>query len=151
MLIKTENESALHVTIGLDCRAPRKKVFETWTQPDWLKKWFRADEGYTCTLAEVDLRVGGAFALAMALPGQAEQTRFQGVYQVVRADEALVYTWEGGEGDHVTLVTAIFSDRGAGSRVDFTHGVFSSQLSKAQHVKGWLMCFDMLAKVLGDT
>jgi uncharacterized protein YndB with AHSA1/START domain len=147
MLIKTENESGLHATVSLDCRAPRKKVFETWTRPEWLKKWFRADEGYTCTLAEVDLRVGGAFALAMALPGH-DATRFDGVYQVVHPDEALVYTWHGGEGEHVTLVTALFSDRGSGSRVDFTHGIFSSPESKAQHVQGWMMCFAMLEKLL---
>jgi uncharacterized protein YndB with AHSA1/START domain len=149
MLIKTENESALHATVALDCRAPRAKVFETWTRPEWLKKWFRADEGFTCTLAEVDLRVGGKFALAMALPGR-EETRFEGEYQVVHPERALVYTWHGGEGPHVTLVTALFSDRGSGSRIDFTHGVFSSPDSKAQHMKGWMMCFRMLGVVLGE-
>jgi uncharacterized protein YndB with AHSA1/START domain len=147
MLIKTENESTLHVTVSLDCRAPRKKVFETWTQPEWLKKWFCVDEGRTCTLAEVDLRVGGAFALAMGLPGR-EETTFRGVYQSVHPNEALVYTWQGGEGAHVTLVTALFSDRGAGSRVDFTHGIFSSPEAKAQHMQGWMMCFALLGKVL---
>jgi uncharacterized protein YndB with AHSA1/START domain len=149
MLIKTENESALHVTVGLDCRAPRKKVFETWTRPEWLKKWFRADEGMTCSLAEVDLRVGGRFALAMAIPGR-DETRFHGIYQVVHPDEALVYTWEGGEGPHVTLVTALFVDRGSGSRVEFTHGIFATPESKTQHVLGWMMCFKMLAKALEE-
>jgi uncharacterized protein YndB with AHSA1/START domain len=149
MLITREHEGERHVTVSLDCRAPRRKVFETWTQPDWLKRWFRADEGFTCRTAEVDLRVGGRFALAMALPGQGD-TRFTGVYQVVRAPEALVYTWEGGEGDHVTLVTALFSERGTGARVDFTHGVFSSVQSKEQHLKGWLACFDMLARTLEE-
>ena len=147
MLITTPNESSLHITVGLDCRAPRRKVFETWTKPEWLKKWFRADEGYTCHLAEVDLRVGGAFGLAMELPGR-PITTFKGVYQVVRADEALVYTWEGGEGDHVTLVTTIFSDRGAGSHIDFTHGIFATAEAKAQHAAGWMGCFKMLEKVL---
>ena len=147
MMIKTEAESPLHVTLALDCRAPRRKVFETWTKPEWLKKWFRADEGFTCNLAEVDLRVGGKFALAMALPGQPE-TKFLGEYQVVHADQSLVYTWQGGEGDHVTLVTALFTDRGAGSRIDFTHGIFRSEEGKRQHMMGWMGCFKMLEKVL---
>jgi uncharacterized protein YndB with AHSA1/START domain len=147
MLIKTENESSLHATVSLDCRAPRLKVFQTWTEPEWIKKWFRADEGFTCHLAEVDLRPGGKFALAMAMPGKPE-TRFSGEYQVVHPSEALVYTWSGGEGDHVTLVTAIFSDRGSGSRIDFTHGIFSTQKAKEAHMEGWLACFRMLGKVL---
>jgi uncharacterized protein YndB with AHSA1/START domain len=149
MLIKTENESSLHATLALDCRAPRKKVFETWTKPEWLKKWFRADEGFACTLAEVDLRVGGKFALSMSLGGRPETT-FRGEYQVVHLDQALVYTWHGGEGDHVTLVTAIFSDRGNGSRIDFTHGVFSTREAKELHMQGWMGCFKMLEKVLED-
>jgi uncharacterized protein YndB with AHSA1/START domain len=147
MLITKEQDGERYITVGLDCRAPRRKVFETWTQPEWLKKWFRADEGYTCNTAEVDLRVGGRFALAMALPGHGE-TRFTGIYQVVREPDALVYTWEGGEGDHVTLVTAVFSDRGSGSRVDFTHGVFATRESKELHAQGWMGCFKMLEKTL---
>ncbi len=147
MLISKEQEGERHVTVALDCRAPRVKVFETWTKPEWLKKWFRADEGYTCNLAEIDLRVGGRFALAMALPGGPD-TRFSGEYQVVRPDESLVYTWHGGEGDHVTLVTAIFSDRGSGSRVDFTHGVFATREAKEQHLMGWMGCWKMLEKLL---
>jgi uncharacterized protein YndB with AHSA1/START domain len=149
MMIKKEQEGDLYITVGLDCRAPRKKVFETWTQPDWLKKWFRADEGFTCTTAEVDLRVGGRFALAMAMPGQ-PNTRFEGIYQVVRENDALVYTWSGGEGDHVTLVTALFSDRGTGSRVDFTHGVFATHEAKEGHARGWIACWNMLEKVLEE-
>ncbi len=149
MIITREQDASLYLTVSLDCRAPKRKVFETWTEPEWLKKWFRADEGYTCTLAEVDLRVGGKFALAMCLPGQAE-TKFHGIYQVVKAPDALVYTWEGGEGDHLTLVTAVFSDRGTGSRVDFTHGVFLSREAKEQHAMGWMLCFKMLEKVLEE-
>jgi uncharacterized protein YndB with AHSA1/START domain len=97
----------------------------------------------------VDLRVGGRFALAMALPGQPE-TRFSGVYQVVRPPDALVYTWEGGEQEHVTLVTAIFSDRGAGAFVDFTHGIFLTAKAKQDHETGWMGCFRMLGKVLEE-
>ena len=149
MLITKEHESARHITLGLDCRAPKRKVFETWTRPEWLKKWFRADEGFICQRAEVDLRVGGRFLLAMALPGQPE-TQFFGEYQVVREPDALVYTWQGGEGDHVTLVTAIFSERGAGSRVDFTHGIFSSPEAKQLHERGWMACFRMLGQLLGE-
>src|SRR5262245_49709538 len=87
--------------------------------------------------------------LGMAMPGN-EPTVFSGVYQVVRPNEALVYTWEGGEGEHITLVTAIFSDRGNGSRVDFTHGVFLNPESRDLHSQGWMACFESLRRVLGE-
>src|SRR5688572_25272825 len=149
MLITTTQAGERHVTLALDCRAPRHKVYQTWTEPEWLKKWFRADEGYTTTVAEVDLRPGGRFTLAMAMPGQ-DETRFTGEYQVVKPDEALVYTWSGGEGDHLTLVTVLFSDRGNGSRVDFTHGVFATREAKEAHLQGWMLCWKQLERVLGE-
>ena len=71
-----------------------------------------------------------------------------GTYQIVRPPDALVYTWQGGEGDHVTLVSVVFSDRGACSRVDFTHGIFVSKESKDQHADGWMRCFRMLELLL---
>jgi uncharacterized protein YndB with AHSA1/START domain len=147
MLITKQQDGERYITVSLDCRAPKHKVFQTWTEPEWIKRWFRAGDGFTCQTAEVDLRVGGRFALAMAMPGQPE-TRFSGIYQVVRAPDALVYTWGGGEGDHITLVTALFSERGAGSRVDFTHGVFSSAESKLAHEQGWVACWKMLERTL---
>ena len=53
MAFKMQTEATDNlITVALDCRAPRHKVYETWTQPEWLKKWFRADEGYTCKVAE---------------------------------------------------------------------------------------------------
>jgi uncharacterized protein YndB with AHSA1/START domain len=149
MLITKEQEGERYLTVALDCRAPKQKVFQTWTEPEWLKRWFRAGPEFRCETAEVDLRVGGRYALSMAMPGK-PKTTFTGVYQVVRAPDALVYTWAGGEGDLVTLVTALFSDRGTGSRVDFTHGVFMSKESKLEHEHGWMACWKMLESALGE-
>jgi uncharacterized protein YndB with AHSA1/START domain len=147
MLITQPVHADRVITVSLECRAPKRKVFETWTEPEWLKKWFRADEGYVCNVAEVDLKPGGRFRLAMALPGQPE-TVFSGAYQAVAVPDALVYTWSGGEGDHVTLVTALFHDAGKGSRVDFTHGVFATAAARDAHAQGWMACWKQLERVL---
>jgi uncharacterized protein YndB with AHSA1/START domain len=100
-----------------------------------------------CNVAEVDLKVGGRYRLAMAMPGGPE-TIFTGAYQAVTVPEALVYTWSGGEGDHVTLVTALFRDRDKGSIIDFTHGVFATAESAAAHAQGWRACFRQLERLL---
>jgi uncharacterized protein YndB with AHSA1/START domain len=135
------------ISMAIDCRAPRKKVFETWTEPEWLKRWFFADVGMVCRIAEVDLRPGGAYRLSMAMPGGPE-TIFRGEYQSIAAAEALVYTWAGGEGDHVTLVTALFRDRDKGSRIEFTHGVFATKEARDAHAQGWNACLRQLEALL---
>lgn len=153
MMISQPTQADRVITLAIDCRAPRRKVYETWTQPEWLKKWFMADQGHICNLAEVDLRVDGRFRISMGASGSpptAEQTTFTGAYQAIAADEALVYTWSGGEGDHVTLVTTLFRDRDKGSRVDFTHGVFATQAARDKHAAGWIACPEQFGQVLGE-
>ncbi len=51
-------------------RAPREKVFSAWTDPEKLKRWWGAHEGFTTPIAEIDLRVGGSYRLGMKPPDQ---------------------------------------------------------------------------------
>jgi hypothetical protein len=48
-------------------------------------------------------------------------------------------------------VTALFSDRGTGSRIDFTHGVFATHEAKLNHERGWMGCWKMLERTLGES
>lgn len=47
--------------------APRALVFEMWTDPDHVMKWF-GPRGFTCTLHEMDVRVGGRWRFDMKAP-----------------------------------------------------------------------------------
>lgn len=44
--------------------APREDVFRAWTEPDEIRRWWGPGE-FTCPEAEVDLRPGGEYRLAM--------------------------------------------------------------------------------------
>ena len=47
--------------------APRELVFEAWTKPEHAMKWF-GPKGFTCTLHEMDVRVGGRWRFDMIAP-----------------------------------------------------------------------------------
>ena len=47
--------------------APPDRVFDAFTDPDQLKQWWWPN-GFSCPAAEVDLRVGGRYRLAMEWP-----------------------------------------------------------------------------------
>jgi uncharacterized protein YndB with AHSA1/START domain len=49
-------------------KASPERVFDAFTDPEQLKKWWWPN-GFTCPAAEVDLRVGGTYRLAMEWPG----------------------------------------------------------------------------------
>jgi uncharacterized protein YndB with AHSA1/START domain len=49
-------------------KAQPERVFDAFTDPSQLEKWWWPN-GFTCPSAEVDLRVGGKYRLAMEWPG----------------------------------------------------------------------------------
>ena len=57
-----ENEKEL--TIERDINAPRDAVWEAWTNPEMLKKWW-GPERFTNTIHEFDLRPEGKWLLTM--------------------------------------------------------------------------------------
>src|ERR1700732_3190769 len=48
-------------------KASPERVFDAFTDPDQLKQWWWP-MAFTCPAAEVDLRVGGTYRLAMEWP-----------------------------------------------------------------------------------
>lgn len=49
-------------------KASPERVFDAFTDPVQLEKWWWPN-GFSCPAAEVDLRVGGMYRLAMEWPG----------------------------------------------------------------------------------
>ena len=50
--------------------APRALVYDAFTKPELLKRWFGPD-GWSLTTCEIDLRVGGAWRFVLTGPGGA--------------------------------------------------------------------------------
>ncbi len=70
--------------------APRQLVYQAWTTPELIKRWWAGDRGVV-TVAEVDLRVGGAWRYAMtANPGF--EVAFHGEFREIVTDERIVST-----------------------------------------------------------
>ena len=70
--------------------APRHLVFRAYTTPDLVKRWWHANRG-EMTVAEIDLRVGGAWRYAMATPDGSESA-FHGEYREIVPGERIVTT-----------------------------------------------------------
>ncbi len=64
-----KNSGTLTVTTPGDCTiemtrvfdAPRRLVFDALTKLELLKRWFFGPPGWSLTVCEVDLKVGGAY------------------------------------------------------------------------------------------
>jgi uncharacterized protein YndB with AHSA1/START domain len=70
--------------------APVDLVFDAWTTPDLVKRWWAGDRGQV-TEAQIDLRVGGGWRWVMTANGGFE-VAFSGVYREIDRPHRLVRT-----------------------------------------------------------
>jgi len=129
--------------------ATRTKVFEAWTNPEMLKQWFTASNEYLSPLAEVDLRVGGRFRMAMKHIEKGNMHIATGIYREIKPPEKLVFTWEweGEEENGQTLVTIEFRAIDTSTEMIFKQEFFPNKKTRDDHEKGWTGCFGNLAKL----
>ncbi|MDQ3893840.1 MAG: SRPBCC family protein [Actinomycetota bacterium] len=70
--------------------APKQLVYEAYTTPELVKRWWHANRG-EMTVAEVDLRVGGRWRYVMVTPDGLE-VGFHGEYREIIPNERIVST-----------------------------------------------------------
>ena len=111
------------ILIEREFDAPKHLVYEAYTTPELVKRWWHANRGEV-TLVEIDLRVGGRWRYVMVMPDGTE-VAFHGEYREIVRNERLVSTevYEGlpegvSEEDAATVNTATFTE--ASGRTNLT-------------------------------
>jgi uncharacterized protein YndB with AHSA1/START domain len=153
MSIGNPSESSTHeLVLTRHIKAPRHNLFRCWTEPGLQKQWF-APRPYVVTVAETDLRAGGASLIVMRGPDGLE-IPCPGVYLEVVKDERLVFTdaytkaWEPSAKPFMTAIIT-FADEDGGTRYT-ARALHWTAEDKAAHEKmgfhqGWGLCADQLA------
>lgn len=145
-------QAAIGLRLEHTFEAPREEVFDAWTNPEVLRRWWAAGPDWDTPTAEVDLREGGHYRLSMRNPETDDVHTVGGQYREVRRPERLVYTWawEGPSSEpNETVVTVEFHDREGTTEVVLMHEGFSSEESRGAHEHGWHAVLDNLrARVL---
>jgi len=103
------------ILITREFDAPKHLVWEAFTTPELVKRWWNAKRG-EMTVAEIDLQVGGKWRYMMVTPDGFE-VGFHGEYREVVTGERIVSTetYEGvpddvSEEDATTINTASFEE-----------------------------------------
>jgi uncharacterized protein YndB with AHSA1/START domain len=78
------------ILITREFDAPRHLVYQAWTTPELIRRWWSACRGEV-TVAEIDLRVGGRWRYAMLAHGDLE-VAFHGEFREVIPNERIVRT-----------------------------------------------------------
>jgi uncharacterized protein YndB with AHSA1/START domain len=121
MIVTAEHTTALRVTRVIN--APRERIFEAWTTPADIMKWFAPETCHVLS-AKINLRPGGDYHFRVKSEEKGE-INLSGVFREVKRPSNLVYTW--GVSGHPKLefgdsqVTVEFLDRKDATEIQITH------------------------------
>jgi uncharacterized protein YndB with AHSA1/START domain len=71
--------------------APRRLVFDAFTRPELLKRWFLGPPGWSLVVCEIDLKVGGSYRYVWRGPDGTDMG-MRGVYREIVPPERIVNT-----------------------------------------------------------
>lgn len=130
--------------------APRERVFEAWTSPEALKRWW-CPPGWEPERIEVDLRVSGAFHLGMRRMTDGSIAAVHGRFLEVRRPERVAYTWRWAgalEDMSESRVTVEFHDEHGDTRLILTHDRLPDIPLWHRHRAGWIAACDRMEQIL---
>ena len=112
-----QNTGTLKVSLPSDCeitlsrvfRAPRQLVYDAFSKPELLKRWF-GPRGWSLVTCEVDARVGGGFRFVLRGP-DGRELGMRGVYREITPPERSVHMESFDDFPGESRVTAIFTER----------------------------------------
>ena len=121
---KVERKSEREMVITRTFNAPARLVFEAWTKPELMSRWWvPKSAGMTLLSCEMDVRVGGTYRFVFQ--HAPEPMAFFGRYLEVSPHSRLVWTNEEG-GDAGQVSTMTLEERGDTTRM-VLHEVFPSR------------------------
>ncbi|PYI52473.1 SRPBCC family protein [Paenibacillus flagellatus] len=94
--------------------APRELVFQAWTTPDWLARWW-GPKGFANTFHECDIRPGGMWRYTMHGPDGTDYPNLSAFVEIVPPERVVLDHLSG----HEFRVTAILEDIEGRTRVTF--------------------------------
>jgi len=131
-------------------RASPERVFQALTQPAALREWW-CPPGWIAGEIDLDLRVGGAYRIAMTRMGDRKQLAVSGRFLEVQPPERLVYTWrwEGAFAEMAeTQVTLELQRSENETLLVLWHENFADPAIREQHRTGWIAACNRLDRLV---
>lgn len=128
--------------------APAEDVFDAWTNPGVMRRWFHVAPDWETPEVEVDLRVGGLVRVVMRRPDGSE-IEARGEYRLIDRPRRLVMTWTfGDDPSNEQLLELSFSESEGATTVLLVNRRISSDERRDAQDWGWRGCLDQLAQAL---
>ena len=119
-----ERKSERELVVTRTFNSPARIVFEAWTKPELLKRWWAPKSyGLSFLTCEADVRTGGKYRFVFGHPSSEQPMEFFGRYIEVTPHSRVVWTNDEGDG---AVTTVTFEERG-GETLVVMHDLYSSK------------------------
>lgn len=144
------SENAVRLTCHI--KRPPERVYEAWTSPEELAKWFVPEEGTVTTVHEFDVSVNGHYRFTTKTPNSPACTAAGHFIELDRPRRIVMsWGWEEHKLDGVTSrLTLDFEEAEGGTRFTLTHEQLLNAESRDLHAEGWTGCLNSLAAYLSN-
>jgi uncharacterized protein YndB with AHSA1/START domain len=157
-------DARLDLTLTRTIDAPRALIWQVWTDPEHVKKWW-APKPWTTVACELDLRPGGIFRTVMRSP-EGQDYPHVGCFLELVKNEKMVWTNVLGPGYRPAVgesgldcdmpFTAILTlEEQAGKTKYFVRVLHRDEAGRKKHEEigfnlGWNQCLDQLIELVGQ-
>jgi uncharacterized protein YndB with AHSA1/START domain len=126
---------------------PAQDVFDAWTNPEVISRFWHAGPDWETPTAEVDLRVGGSVRVVMRTPDGTEYGG-GGEYREIDPPHRLTFSWHWDDDppEQVSLIELRFEEEGDMTKVVLSHSGLPSEESAANHSDGWQKVLENLER-----
>lgn len=141
-------ESGYVLRIERSFAASAEDVFDAWTSPEVMRRWFHCAPNWGTPVAEVDLQVGGRVRVVMRRPDGTEVTA-QGEYTLIDRPHRLAMTWTfDDDPSNVQALDLSFSESGGSTTVLLVNSGISTDGRRDAQDWGWHGCLGELEREL---
>jgi uncharacterized protein YndB with AHSA1/START domain len=128
--------------------AGAEEVFDAWTSPEVMRRWFHCAADWETPVAEVDLRVGGQVRIVMRQPDGTEAGA-RGKYTLIDRPRRLVMAWTFDDDPaNEQLIELSFSESEGSTTVLLVNSRISTDDRRRGQDTGWRGCLDELERAL---
>jgi uncharacterized protein YndB with AHSA1/START domain len=124
---------------------PAQAVFDAWTNPEVMRRWWHAGRDWDTAVAEADLRIGGKLRVVMRTPDGTEYGG-GGEYTEIDPPARLAFSWRWDGDENSSLIELDFHEEDGTTRVALTHSGLPSEESARSHTEGWQEALENLAR-----
>jgi uncharacterized protein YndB with AHSA1/START domain len=123
---RVERKSDREFTVTRTFNGPARLVFEAWTKPELLKKWWAPKSiGLSFLSCEADVRTGGTYRFVFSHASAPKPMAFFGKYLEVTPHSRIV--WTNDEGEEAGPITTVTFEEKGGKTLLVMHDLYPSK------------------------